>query len=145
MALHIYIDTIPHSEQRYPTVGDYWRPSIPAHAIERLEVRVSELENEDYEFLIAVHELIEEHLTRKHGISEQEITAFDIVYEASRAPASVAEPGDHPDAPYRKEHFFATSIERLIAAELGIDWLAYSAKIDSLFETQEDSRNTSST
>ena len=142
MALHIYIDTIPHSEQRYPTVGDYWRPQVPANALKRLEVRVSDLENEDYEFLVAIHELIEEHLTRKRGISEDAITAFDVAYEAARTEDSINEPGDHPDAPYRKEHFFATSIERLIAAELGVDWMAYSAKIDNLFKVEEDSRNT---
>lgn len=134
MALHIYIDTTPHSEQRYPTVGDYWRPSIPKYALERLEVRVSDLGNEDYEFLVAIHELIEEHLTRKRGISEEEITKFDMAYEASRTPESIDEPGDHPDAPYNKEHIFATHIERLVAEELGVDWDAYSDKINSLFE-----------
>ena len=142
MALHIYIDTIPHSEQRYPTVGDYWRPKLFKNAIERLEVRVSDLGNEDYEFLVAIHELIEEHLTKKRGIPEEAITKFDIAFEQHRQTNSIEEPGDSPDAPYKCEHFFATSIERLIAAELGVDWLAYSAKINSLFKVEEDFENT---
>ena len=141
MALHIYIDTIQHEEQRYPTVGDYWRPQVPHHALKRLEVRVSDLGNEDYEFLVAIHELIEEHLTRKRGISEEAITKFDIAFEQNRTADSTDEPGDSPDAPYRNEHIFATSIERLVAAELGVDWVAYSDKINSLFEAEEDSGN----
>lgn len=145
MALHIYIDTIPHAEHRYPTVGDYWRVKNSAFGLERLEVRVSALGNEDYEFLVAIHELIEEHLTRKRGISEASITAFDVAFEAVRTTDSIDEPGDHPDAPYRYEHFFATSIERLIAAELGVDWMAYSAKIESLFQIKADSRNPTDT
>ncbi len=146
MALHIYIDTIPHSEQRYSTVGDYWWPPVQRTGMtERLEVRVSDMGNEDYEFLVAIHELIEAHLTRMRGISEDEITAFDVAFEAARTTDSIDEPGDHPDAPYRYEHFFATSIERLIAAELGVDWMAYSAKIESLFQIKADSRNPTDT
>jgi hypothetical protein len=42
------------------------------------------------------------------------------------------EPGDHPDAPYKREHCFATGIERLLAAELGVDWTAYEHTLDTL-------------
>jgi hypothetical protein len=110
---------------------------------ERLEVRVSDMGNEDYEFLIAIHELIEEHLTRKRGISEAAITAFDVAFEAARTADSTDEPGDSPNAPYRNEHIFATSIERLIAAELGVDWLSYSNKINNFLQVEENLRNAS--
>lgn len=129
MSLYIYVDTIPHSNHRYPTVGDYWWSESQS----RLEVRVSDFENADYEFLVAIHELIEAYLAKKRGISEDSITAFDVAFEEARTEDSIDEPGDHPDAPYRKEHFFATSIERLVAAELGVDWTVYEAKINSLF------------
>ncbi len=137
MSLHIYIDTIPHSEQRYPTVGDYWHTSNKSCGYKKIEVRVSNMENPDYEFLVAIHELIEAYLTKKRGITEELITDFDIKFEESRTPESTDEPGDHPNAPYRKEHFFATTIERLAAAELGVDWMAYSAKINSLFQSKK--------
>lgn len=139
MALHIYIDTIPHREQRYPTVGDYWRPMLCGYkGLHRLEVRVSDMQNEDYEFLVAIHELIEEHLTRKRGITEGEITAYDVQYEAARTSESIAEPGDNPDAPYHKEHVFATKIERLLADELGVDWDTYDSIVENLKAKETD-------
>ena len=88
--------------------------------------------NEDYEFLVAVHELIEQYLCKKRNIKEPDISAFDIEFEKNRQPGNEDEPGDDPSAPYRKEHFFATSIERLIAAELGVDWQEYDKKINLL-------------
>lgn len=121
--MHIYIDTIPHSSQRYDTCGDWflWK--------DRLDVRVSKLDDEDYEFLIGIHETIEAYLCKRRSIKEQDVTNFDIKFgEEGRD----GEPGDAPDAPYRKEHFFATSIERLIAAELGVDWELYDAAVNNL-------------
>lgn len=37
-----------------------------------------------------------------------------------------------PNAPYRKEHFFATSLERLFSAELDVDWQEYERFVDAL-------------
>jgi hypothetical protein len=42
------------------------------------------------------------------------------------------EPGDHEHAPYRREHFFATNLERLLSAELGVDWFEYDRDVDAL-------------
>ncbi len=42
--MDIHIKTVPHKEQRYNTVGDYW---IEDRVI---QIRVSEMGNEDYEF-----------------------------------------------------------------------------------------------
>ena len=118
---------IPHSEQRYKTVGDYWYPTEHTQ-----EVRVSRMDNADYEFLVMLHELIEAHLCRKRGIKEEAITAFDTAFEAVREEGNEDEPGDSPEAPYQKEHQFATSIERQLAAELGVDWDAYDKAIYAL-------------
>jgi hypothetical protein len=57
------------------------------------------------------------------------------MYERERSEDGHAigdEPGDDPRAPYYKEHFFATNIERMIAHEMGIDWNEYSQKVESL-------------
>ena len=132
MSLHIYIDTIPHSEQRYPTVGDYWYPEVKGISTPRMEVRISSLNNEDYELLVAIHELVEAHLCRKAGISEEAITAFDKTFEANRPEGNTDEPGNDPTAPYHKEHIFATDIERHLAAILGIDWETYDAAVNAL-------------
>lgn len=125
--LDIVIKTVRHSEHRYETVGDYW--TAPNG---QTQIRVSKLPDERMEFLVAVHELIEQGLTKWHGITEEAVTQFDVAFEALREEGDETEPGDSPNAPYRKEHFFATSVERLLAAELGVDWMLYEMHLAEL-------------
>jgi hypothetical protein len=120
------IRIIPHDKHRYETVGDYWY-----HGDTR-EVRISDMNDEDCEFLVTIHELVEAHLCRKHGIDENAITAFDVAFEENRKEGNVDEPGDSPEAPYQKEHQFATKIEKLIAEELGINWEEYDKLVVNL-------------
>lgn len=122
------IETIPHHHQTYETVG-WWGFGKRSG---NLQVFVSDMGNEDYEFLVALHELVEAWLCRKRGISDEEITAFDIDFENTRMPGNTDEPGDHENAPYKREHLFATGIEKLMAAELGIDWSRYDKTVNSL-------------
>lgn len=123
----IGMHSIPHCLQRYETVGD-WILEEPDAII----VKVSDLGNEDFNFLVALHELIEAKLCQKRGISEAAITAFDMAFEAKRLVGNTDEPGDDPQAPYRREHFFATNIERLMAEQLGVDWREYEEAVNSL-------------
>jgi hypothetical protein len=125
--MHIELRTIPHDEQRYETVGDW--ENLPDGS---LRISVSDMGIEDYAFLVAIHEAVEVWLCNKRGITDEAVSAFDIEYEKNRPDGDESEPGDHPDAPYRKEHFFATNIERMIALELGVDWKLYSGRIESL-------------
>ncbi len=126
--MRIQLETIPHEQQRYPTVGDYWEDE---NGVE--QVRVSAMIDWRYEILVGVHELIELALARHRGISEKAISDFDIQFEALKEQEKVSgEAGDHPSAPYRNEHFFATSMERLLAAELDVDWSEYERYVDSL-------------
>jgi hypothetical protein len=126
--MKLVIDTVPHRDQRYPTCGDYWEGDDGV-----LHVRVSELPDWRYVILIAVHEVIEMMLTRYRGISEAQISEFDITFERARALGQAdGEPGDDANAPYRREHFFATNVERLLAAELGVEWSTYAAVVDAL-------------
>jgi hypothetical protein len=120
LAMDYKIKTIPHREQRYETVGDYYLDDAGV-----TQVRISDMQNEDYAFLVMIHELIEERLTRKRGIPEAAIKAFDEEFEANRKPGDDSEPGWAPDCPYRKEHAFAENIERMVAHELGVDWEEY--------------------
>ena len=121
MALSTRIQTIPPEQQRYETVGD-WYYRNPAS----LQIRFSDLGNEDYEFLIAVHEFIEAYLCRKHDIREADVDTFDMTWTGS------GEPGAAPMAPYHKEHCFAEQVEVHLAAELGINWDAYGKAIDDI-------------
>jgi hypothetical protein len=122
----INIETIPIEEMRYDTVGDYYEESGIR------QFRIADMKNEDYEFLVLIHEMIEEHLTRKRGISEESITAFDVEFEKNRKEGNIDEPGHDINAPYHKEHVFAECIERLIAQELGVDWKKYDDTVNTL-------------
>lgn len=121
------IKTVDHHEQRYPTVGDYFTNTVGMRII-----NVSRMDNPDYEFLVALHELIESHLVQKRGIPDSSIDWYDTEYERTRAAGDESEPGDDPGAPYHREHRFATIIERLVAHELGVDWWNYERKVNSL-------------
>lgn len=125
--MNIIIKTIPHSDQRYPTVGDYWTDPDGT-----LQVRVSEMGNEYYESLVAIHELWEELLCRKRKIPEDEITNFDVAFENVRPPGNTDEPGDEPTAPYHREHCSASGVERILCAELGIAWRNYCETVERL-------------
>lgn len=116
--MNAQIVVIPHKAQRYDTVGD-WTFTPDAELV----VNVSAMPDWRYEFLVGIHELIEAALCRHRGISEESVTVFDEKYNGS------GEPGDHPDAPYRREHFFATSIERFLAVELDVYWDEYDAAV----------------
>ena len=122
------ISQVPHSKQRYETVGD-WIPGRPA------EIRVSRMKDQRYVFLVALHEMIEYELCKKNGISDNEVVAFDVNFEAERRrnmhPVE-AEPGNDPRAPYRNEHDFATMIEMMVAQKLGVKWSAYEKTLMSL-------------
>lgn len=125
--MQIQMKTIPHSNQPYPTVGNWIIRQDGS-----IDIDVSDMQNEDYAFLVAIHEAIEVWLCRKRGVSEESVNAFDIEFEKNRPDGDISEPGDHPNAPYRKEHFFATNIERMIAAELCVDWAAYDKVVTEL-------------
>jgi hypothetical protein len=124
--MHFEAHTAPHSDQRYETVGD-WKL-----VDESILVKVSEMGNSDWEFLVAIHELVEAYSCAKFGVTEEDVTDFDIAYERDRAEGDVSEPGDSPAAPYQKHHQFASIIERLLAVHLGVNWQEYEAKINSL-------------
>ena len=122
------IAQVPHGKQRYETVGD-WIPGKPA------QIRVSKMRDQRYVFLVALHEMIEYELCKMHGITDREVVAFDTNFEAERLmnlhPMD-AEPGDHPKAPYKEEHVFATAIERMVAQKMGVSWSDYEKTVLSL-------------
>jgi hypothetical protein len=128
MKVDFIIGTIPHAEQAYPTVGNYFYDENSINVVS------SDTGDSRMNFLIQMHELIEAFLCRDRGIKDVDIVAFDKEFEANRTKfiPDDSEPGDHPNAPYRKEHFFATNIERMLAAELGIKWHKYETRMNEL-------------
>jgi len=107
---------VPYVEQRVP----HWK------------FQVIDLGNDDYEFLIFIHELLEWRLTQKHGVAEEDITAFD------KKHLDTNEPGYLKEAPYHKEHMAAEAIERMVATLLGVEWNDYEEAINKKFEELEN-------
>jgi len=112
--MNVTIRSVRHSEQPYSTVGSWRFPDDDS-----LAILVSKVGNPDEEFLIGLHELVEAYLCSKHGVSHDEVIDYDVAFNSS---GKQGEPGDQPDAPYHKEHVYATAIERIVAGELGVKW-----------------------
>lgn len=129
----IQIEFIPHAKQRYDTAGD-WIIDKEGN----INIYVSDTGNQDYNSLIAVHELWEMLLCVKRGITQEAVDAFDMKFEGSE------EPGDQPDSPYHREHCSATGVERLLCAELNVAWKDYEHGISSMIGNVISSRETSS-
>jgi hypothetical protein len=136
MEMRIIIETVPHAEQRYDTVGD-WYPKRtlefdPAtdQAIphEVLVVKVSEMKDWKHEALVAMHELVEAILCYDQGIAPTEVDDFDM----SGPGAGESDPGDHPNAPYRNAHCFATAVERMLCAAMGVSWAEYERAVEEV-------------
>ena len=58
---------------------------------------MTRMSDRHYEFLLALHELVEAMLCAETGVSQAAVDAFDKAYEAKRPPADKdSEPGDDP-------------------------------------------------
>jgi hypothetical protein len=134
MALKIIINTIPHKKQRYNTVGDFGGTT-------RRWVTVSEMNNPSYELAVAIHELIEQHLTGLDGISVKEIDKFDKLFEEefkAGLHANSEEPGDDPRAPYFWHHQMAGIIERLFIQSCGLTWKDYEETVTRVWRAGDN-------
>jgi len=127
-SLKVVLASIPHKNQRYETVGDWWENSSYPFR-QSWDIRVSEMEDWRYELLVAVHELVEMALCKHRGIKEKDVSDFDMEFEQNRDLGDESEPGDDPAAPYRREHRFAENIERQLAHELNVDWETYNQAV----------------
>ena len=125
--MKIIIETIPNREQRYHTSGDWYVDPDGT-----IQIRVSELSDWRREALIAVHELWEGLICKHRGITQDAVDAFDMEFEANRDAEDESEPGDQPDAPYRREHCSVSGVERILASELDVQWKDYEEEILSL-------------
>lgn len=121
------IHTIPFSQMRYPTCGD-WQVDPD----ESIEVLVAEMKDRDSEFLVALHELVEAYLCQKAGVTDDQVTSFDMKFEMDRPLGNTDEPGDDPKAPYRQQHRTATLVEMIVADAAGVDWKKHEANVNQL-------------
>jgi hypothetical protein len=134
--MKLTIETIDHQDQRYPTAGDWELGGTPENP--EITVKVSDLGDWRKEFLIGIHEAIETVLCIKDGVKDEDVCAFDEAFEEARKTASNGrfifrglgypedyEPGDAVGAPYQNQHNFATAVERMVCAALGMTWHEY--------------------
>jgi hypothetical protein len=122
--LNITIKTAPHKEILNKQVGDY---QVAENG--DITITVADLGNKKMSLLIAIHELVELFMLEDAGITIQQVEDFDAMYEKFRKDDDDSENGDSPFCPYRRMHFAATNIERLLADYLKIDWMDYEQKI----------------
>ena len=132
--LNVEIQTIPHEQQEYNTVG-FHREGVNKNII-----RVSDLNNWKYEILIAIHELVEQSLCLAHGMKAKDVIDFDENFEKNRTSEAPLEPGDNLSAPYHKEHVTATFFEKEMAKALDIDWEDYCKKINDTYSKAIDNK-----
>lgn len=121
MKIAYIIEICEPEELRYSTAGDYFSDENGV-----IHIQVCKQLSEEKNFLIIVHEMVEEMITRKNGIEENTILQFDIKVDKE---GYEGEPGDHKDSPYRRAHRFSENIERQIAHELNVDWKEYDDNI----------------
>ena len=116
------IQTIPHKQQRYDTVGDYFYKG------NSLKIRISQMHDERFEWLVLIHELIEYVLISLAGVPIEKIDEFDKEFEENRENCqwgNEIEPGNDRLAPYYEQHQAANIVERVAAYVLGVEWDAY--------------------
>jgi hypothetical protein len=122
--MRIEIQTIAHEAQRYDTAGDWWIDEAGTW-----QIRVSSMRSFAFEFLVALHELIEMALCWHRNILDDEVTEFDTHWKPF---PGCTEPGDDMAAPYYHEHQYASGVERLTASELNVNWVEYCRVVDAL-------------
>lgn len=118
----VQIEVIQPAHMRYRTVGDWFfdEPDI-------LTIQVADTGNWKYNILVAIHELIEVVLCRDAGVTEKQVSDFDLKHQDDE------DPGSHPKAPYRIQHLTAMGIEMVLAAMLGVNWRVYEEALDKIY------------
>ena len=125
MNAHITIVEPKHMRPEVDGVDWFWTPAGD------LEVQIAPMSDWRYEMLLAVHELTEAIMCKHNGVSQKQVDEFDTEYDKTHDTDCNA--GDDPAAPYKREHCFATAIERILCAELGVDWKHYDDELASSY------------
>jgi len=97
-----------------------------------LIVKICPMSGWKFEALLGIHEAVEALMCKSNGVTVKQVDDFDQIYDLEHPLDDDSEAGDDPRAPYEREHCLATSIERILCAELGVHWKIYD---DELRET----------
>lgn len=92
-----------------------------------LQVQISPMSDWRREILLGIHEAVEAIVCKHTGVSQQAVDAFDKQYDLTHSTDCNA--GDDPLAPYHREDTLATSVERMLAYALNVQWGEYDAEL----------------
>jgi hypothetical protein len=118
-AIHIQFTNNP-DEIRNGGIGDYFIVNKDTVII---KAYLKDDTYYNYAWLIALHEMVEQHLTNMRGIKEEDIDTFDKSIQENGGKADEA--GNEAGCPYFREHRFAENIERQLCYEMGLEWSDY--------------------
>jgi len=122
--MKILIETIPHYDQRYDTCGD-WQFNAEGN----LHIKVSEMGDWRFNFLIARHELDEAMLCKLHNITQEQVDEYDNKHPNE---AGSDDFSDNFDALYYNQHCDALAAEWIMSRLLYVDWKEYTKKLEKL-------------
>ena len=126
--MKILIEVIPHNEQRLGGEGDWiWEG-------ENLRVRVSDMKDWKYNFLLARHEMDEAVLCRNAGITTDMVDQDELKAGDNDDPDSLT---GYPGSCYQQQHNDALVAEWIMARNLGVKWEDYGEAFHKLKKKPE--------
>jgi|SRR5579863_1212770 len=134
----VNIQVIPHEQQRYPTLGDFWWDEYG-----NLQIRISDLGDWRMNMGVAYHEFMESMFMKYNNISEPEQFTFDNWWEDQYNKGLVTDGSDEPGFSkdpkncYRDEHNIADYLEHAFITRLGVDINKYRKKQESLYHQND--------
>lgn len=135
--LQIHLATLPYKQMRsYPDVGDWIVNADNSPAI----LCAADTGNDISNAAVLLHEFVESIYCWKHGIREEDVTAFDKLFFAEQEAgkhAPDAEPGHDQRSPYRIAHLIAERFEREFVAQFGMTWDNHAENINRLFASPQ--------
>lgn len=115
--MKITIETIPHEQQRLGVIGDwYFEPNGD------LVVKVSDLGDWRYNFLVGRHEMDEALLCKLTGITTEMVDEDQAAALPTDDPDSFS---GYPGARLQNQHNDALAAEWIMSRLLGVDWKKY--------------------
>lgn len=144
--MRIIIEVIPHTQQRLPgSLGGDWQWITRGKAFSEgytqdidvatssicdvLLVRVSDMGNWRYNYLLAQHEMNEALLCKASGITTEMVDADEKNAKDTDDPDSLS---GYPGSCYQREHNDSLVMEWITARFLGVDWTDYAKAFEAL-------------
>ena len=120
----IFIKTVESYHQRFSECGDWF---FDADSNE-LTIFVTKMSDWRSELAVAIHELYEAVAFLADGGDQTDVDFFDKKFYTNKEMDGQA--GDQGDAPYHKQHWQATKVEKEVVAQLELEWHQHESNCD---------------